>query len=83
MIKVTQEELEFDIKNTDNECKAYRLILEGLYLLEKIPEVDHGRINIEISKYETLLEGNEEYLAQLIDVHQQNYADTEEIEIHE
>jgi len=82
-MKVTQEELEFDIKNTDNECKAYRLILEGLYILRKVPEADHNKIKMDIFRYESLLEGCEEFLSKLTDVYQEHFVPLEKVEIQE
>jgi len=62
---VSTEELRRDIGTTRDEVKAYNLILDGLYLLAKLPEVKIEAYRYEISKYSVLLSECQNFLREL------------------
>jgi len=59
---ITNDVLIRDIENTKRECKAYRLILEGYYILNGFPE---SNFRADILKFESNLRECSHLLDQL------------------
>jgi len=65
-MKITDEELLIDIRNTEREVEAYRMIKEGYRILSVLPENEDSHVySINLLRFEQAEDGCREFLKKL------------------